>query len=300
MSEREALALLAETGAQTDAHLAVVATRLAAELPAPLGRAVAYALGTRGKRVRPALVVGCYRACGGAAPAISEIAAAVEVVHTYSLVHDDLPCMDNDAQRRGRPTTHVVFDTRTATAVGWILVPVAIELLAAGAARLGLPAPALGRMATALLEAGGLRGMIGGQWLDLMAEGTDTNAEAVIAIHRGKTGSLMEACCRLGGIAAGAAASVLDALGAYGREVGLAFQIMDDVLDATATSAQLGKTAGRDAALAKSTFVRLLGIEGAQAAATRHAEAAVAALETAGLDGGALEGLARYIVTRTS
>lgn len=300
MPDDPAQCLLDEARVETDARLEATAVRLAEELHAPLGAAAAYALRTAGKRVRPALVLGAYRSAGGRAPAIGGIAAAVEVVHTYSLVHDDLPCMDDDARRRGRPTTHVAFDVRTATTVGWLLVPVAVELLAGAARDLGLDDTQLGRLAGTLLEAGGIQGMIGGQWLDLEAEGRRIDLEDLTAVHRGKTGALIEACCVLGGIAAGAGPGPLAALAAYGREVGLAFQIADDVLDATSTTDQLGKTAGRDATLAKATFVSLLGVEGARVAARRHRERAVAALDGSGLEVEALSALARYIITRSS
>jgi geranylgeranyl pyrophosphate synthase len=293
-------ALLEEARAMTDARLESCAQHLADEVSGPLGEALAYALRTSGKRVRPALVLGAYRSAGGASAAIGGLAAAVEVVHTYSLVHDDLPCMDDDDRRRGRPTTHRQFDVATATRVGWVLVPVAIELLCSAAGELGLDPATLGLMGGTLLEAGGIRGMVGGQWLDLDAEGKYLGLEPLMAVHRGKTGALIKACCRLGGLAAGANAVQLEALAGFGGEVGLAFQIADDVLDATATSVQLGKTAGRDRALAKSTYVSVLGVEAARAEAERHAAAAVACLRSAQLETETLKGLAGYIITRSS
>jgi geranylgeranyl pyrophosphate synthase len=292
--------LLSEARAQVDARLEDCARQLAGELPVPLGPAVAYALRSTGKRVRPALVLGAYQAAGGDDPAIGGVAAAVEVVHTYSLVHDDLPCMDDDDQRRGRPTTHVAFDVSTATRAGWLLVPVAVELLTEAAEALGRDPASLGRMARILLEAGGITGMVGGQWLDLDAEGRTLDLERLMVVHRGKTGALIEACCLLGGMAAGAAPDTLEGLSGYGREIGLAFQIADDLLDATGTTAQLGKTAGRDAALAKSTYVSLLGIEGARLEARRHADRAVESLRQARVRGETLAGLAGYIITRSS
>lgn len=292
--------LLAEARNATEQLLGRWADRLGREVPPPLGEALAYALGTTGKRVRPALVLACYRAAGGEDPGIVGIAAAVEVVHTYSLVHDDLPCMDDDAQRRGRPTTHVRFDVPTATRVGWVLVPVAVEVLVEAARDLGCGEAEIGAMAAVLLEASGIRGMIGGQWLDLAAETRTLTLGQLTAVHRGKTGALIEACCRLGGMAARADAGRLEALALYGREIGLAFQIADDVLDATATTAQLGKTAGRDVALSKSTYVSLLGVEGARGEAERLAGAAVKALEGSGLEPDTLAALAGYIIHRSS
>ncbi len=293
--------LLAEAHDSTDHHLAERAELLRRDPGGTDGDALAYALGTSGKRIRPALVLASFRAAGGTDPAIRRIAAAVEIVHTYSLVHDDLPCMDDDAQRRGRPTTHVQFDVATATRVGFLLVPVAVEELVLGAEALGLGARGAGALAAILLEASGIRGMVAGQWLDLAAEGrSGARIEGLVDIHRRKTGALIEAACRLGGLAARADEGTLAALAAYGREIGLAFQIADDVLDATATTAELGKTAGRDATLAKATYVSVLGIEGARGEARRHADRAVAALRERGLDSGRLESLAGYIVRRRS
>jgi farnesyl diphosphate synthase/geranylgeranyl diphosphate synthase type II len=293
-------ALLAEARALTDARLAARAERLRAVPGGRHGEALAYALGTSGKRVRPALLVACFRAAGGTSPAIAGIAAAVEIVHTYSLVHDDLPCMDNDAQRRGRPTTHVRFDVPTATRAGFTLVPVAVEELVDAAAELAIPLPTLGRMGELLLEASGIRGMVGGQWLDLEAEGQALGLEELVEIHRRKTGALIEAACALGAVAAGAADPLLGALTEFGREIGLAFQIADDLLDATATSEELGKTAGRDATLEKATYVSVLGLEAARQQARRHADLACAALRAGGIASGTLETLAGYIVQRRS
>nr|MBA2628402.1 polyprenyl synthetase family protein [Gemmatimonadales bacterium] len=221
-------------------------------------------------------------------------------VHTYSLVHDDLPCMDDDDLRRGRPTTHRAFDVATATRAGFLLVPVAAEVLADAAEALGLDAPALGRMASELFHAGGIEGMVGGQWLDLEAEGRKLNLSGLIAVHRGKTGALIRAACVLGGLAAAASEEHLAALAAFGEDVGLAFQIADDVLDATETSETLGKTAGRDAALDKSTYVAVLGVDGARDEAGRLAARAISRLDALPAASASLAALANYIVTRSS
>ncbi|HEX7336654.1 MAG TPA: polyprenyl synthetase family protein [Gemmatimonadales bacterium] len=292
--------LLAEAREGTDALLGEWADRLQAELGGRRGQALGYALRTPGKRVRAALLMASYRAMGGRSGSIAGVAAAVETVHTYSLVHDDLPCMDNDDLRRGRPTTHRAFDVSTATLVGYLLVPVAARLLTVAARELGLPVSAAGSMAAELFEAGGIEGMVGGQWLDLEAERRRLPLSELIAVHRGKTGALIRAACTLGGMAAEADPPRVAALTAYGEDIGLAFQIADDVLDATGTSEELGKTAGRDAQLAKSTYVVLLGIEGARAEAERLAQSAVAHLDGAGVPSGALAALAGYIVSRTS
>ncbi len=297
---QEAREILLEARDRVDALLAAWSERIQTIVPGRTGEALAYALNTPGKRVRAALVISAYRAVGGVSPAIAAVAAAVETVHTYSLVHDDLPCMDDDALRRGRPTTHRAYDVPTATRVGFLLVPVAGLVLAQAARDLLLPGPALGRMAVELFESGGIRGMVGGQWLDLEAERKQLDLEGLIAVHRGKTGALIRAACVLGALAAEAPASVVDALAAYGQDIGLAFQIADDVLDVTATSDQLGKTAGRDAALEKSTYVSVLGVERARAEAATLATQAVRHLEQAGVPAGPLGALAHYIVARES
>jgi geranylgeranyl pyrophosphate synthase len=292
--------LLSEARKQTDGLLNGWAERLEQEVGGREGQALAYALRTPGKRVRAALLLAAYRAVGGESTAISGVAAAVETVHTYSLVHDDLPCMDNDDLRRGRPTTHRAFDVATATLAGYLLVPVAARILATSARQLRLPTQILGEMAEELFDAGGIEGMVGGQWLDLEAERRRLPLPELIEVHRGKTGALIRASCTLGGMAALAPAARLEALTAYGEDVGLAFQIADDVLDATGTSEELGKPAGRDAQLAKSTYVGLLGIEGARAEAQRLVQRAVAHLERAQVPVGALGALAGYIASRTS
>lgn len=286
-------ALLEEARDVTDHRLAEVARRLGSA-------AFTYALESPGKRVRPALVIAAYRAVGGSSAAIGGVAAAVEIVHTYSLVHDDLPCMDDDDLRRGRPTTHRVFDVGTAARVGYQLVPVAAQVLADAAHELGLGPDRLGEMAATLFSASGIEGMVGGQWLDLEAEQRELDLAGLSEVHRGKTGALIRASCVLGGLAAGAAPLKLEALEHFGSDIGLAFQVADDVLDVTGTSDQLGKTAGKDAALQKSTFVRLLGVDGARREADRLAQRAIASLEGAGLATTALPALAHYIVTRSS
>jgi geranylgeranyl pyrophosphate synthase len=292
--------LLLEARESIDSLLGDWAEHLQFELGGRNGQALAYALRTPGKRVRAALLLGAYRSLGGTSSGIAGVAAAIETVHAYSLVHDDLPCMDNDDLRRGRPTAHRVFDVPTATRVGFLLVPVAAWLLAVAARDLGLTESALGQMAVELFEAGGIEGMVGGQWLDLEAEGRTLSLQELKQVHRGKTGALIRAACRLGAMAARGAAPQLEALTSYGEDVGLAFQIADDVLDATGTSEELGKPAGRDAELSKSTYVALMGIDGARAEAQRLAHRAVTHLECAGVPADALSALAGYIVSRTS
>jgi geranylgeranyl pyrophosphate synthase len=296
----EPRALLEEARTGTDSHLAAIATGLEAEVGGRLGRALAYALGTAGKRVRPALVLACYRAAGGSHPAIARLAAAVEIIHTYSLVHDDLPCMDDDDQRRARPTTHVAFDIETATRVGYLLVPVAARVLCRATGELGLDRTTHQAIARELFHASGIQGMVGGQWMDLQAERRSLGVAELRDIHARKTGALIRAGCVVGGLAGGATGAVLTAFADFGRDIGLAFQIADDVLDATATTAQLGKTAGRDVSLEKSTYVSVLGVEAARTEALRLAEQAATRLATAGVGSPSLVSLAHYIVTRPS
>jgi geranylgeranyl pyrophosphate synthase len=253
-----------------------------------------------GKRLRPLLSVASARLFGIARDRAIRVGSAIEAIHVYSLIHDDLPCMDDDDLRRGRPTTHRRFDVPTATRVGFLLVPVAARVLAAASDELALPAAVLSRMATELFEAGGIEGMVGGQWLDLEAERRTLTLPQLMAVHRGKTGALIRASCTLGGIAAEAAPAQVAALTAFGEDIGLAFQIADDVLDCTGTSEELGKTAGRDAELAKSTYVGLLGVDGARVEAEALARRAVEHLDGAEVPSAALGALAGYIVSRNS
>jgi len=291
-------ALLTQARDAVDERLESWATKLEAEVGGESGAALAYALRSPGKRVRAALVLAAYHSVGGRSAGVVEIAAAVETVHAYSLVHDDLPCMDDDDLRRGRPTTHVAFDVAVATRAGWVMVPVAARVLQTGSTALGLGPEVLASMATELFQASGPEGMVGGQWLDLEAARRELDLAGLIQVHRGKTGALIRAACALGGLAAGAPAPQVEALRRFGADIGLAFQVADDVLDVTGTSADLGKTAGKDEATSKSTYVRLLGVDGARAEADRLAAAAVDHLSQAGVSPAALGALARYIVER--
>jgi len=258
-----------------------------------------YSLLGEGKRLRPTLVFAAHEALNGRSPdGVAELAAAVEVVHAYSLVHDDLPCMDNDDLRRGRPTAHRAFDVPRATRAGYEMVALAARILARGLAALDLPPARRREIALELFRAAGAGGMIGGQALDLEAEAKALPIDALEEVHRRKTGALIAASCVIGGLSADGTPSRVEALRAYGDAIGLAFQIADDVLDATATSDQLGKTAGKDAAHAKATFVTLLGVGAARVEAERLAAKAVDHLRDAGLVSPMLVELAHYIVTR--
>ena len=301
-AERGVEAYLAAARSRVDAVLERWGERAGALFDDGVAGAVRYALLSAGKRLRPTLVFAAYEALGGSHGAIAELGAAVEVVHAYSLVHDDLPCMDNDDLRRGRPTVHRAFDVPTATRAGFQMVGLAARVLADGCEALGLEPARRRAIALELFRAAGAGGMIGGQVLDLEGEGRRLPVADLYDVHRRKTGALIAAACVIGGLATGegggAPPTHVAGLRAYGEAIGLAFQIADDVLDATGTSAQLGKTAGRDAVLAKSTFVTLLGVGAARAEAERRAAQAVDHLREAGLVSPVLVALAHYIVTR--
>jgi geranylgeranyl pyrophosphate synthase len=268
-------------------------------VPAPIADAIRYSMLGGGKRLRPQLVLAVYQAAGGRGDA-SLLAASVEIVHAYSLVHDDLPCMDDDSVRRGRPTLHKVYGVTVATIAGVTMVPFAARTALEGAQAIGLPLEVCGRIVRQLMQASGAGGMVGGQLLDLEGEGKPLTLADLERIHRAKTGALIAASVRIGAAAAGASGERAAALDRYGESVGLAFQIADDVLDATATSEQLGKTAGRDAALGKVTYPAVLGVDGAIARATELADEACRALEAVGLLTAELEHLARFSVSRRS
>jgi geranylgeranyl pyrophosphate synthase len=273
--------------------------RALTQVPRVVADAVRYSLLGEGKRLRPLLVLAAYRASGGAGDA-TILAAAVEVVHAYSLVHDDLPCMDDDAVRRGAATTHVVYGAPVATIAGVAMVPLAATAALEGAEALGLPGKVRRAIVRELMCASGAGGMVGGQLLDLETEGRDLTVRELERIHRAKTGALIRAAVRIGGLAASLPEPGMTALTRYGDAVGLAFQIADDVLDATATTEALGKTAGRDAERGKRTYPALLGVEGARARAAALAEEACAALAEGGVRDEELAYLARYSVARAS
>lgn len=267
---------------------------------APLtAEAVRYALLGEGKRLRAVLLLEAYRACGGTGDAL-DLAASVEVVHAYSLVHDDLPCMDDDDVRRGRPTVHRVYGVPVATAAGLAMVPLAARCAWHAAKAMGLGDETAADIVRDLMGASGAGGMIGGQLLDLEGEGVQLTLESLERVHRLKTGALIMASVTLGARAALAPAGRRAALARYGAAIGLAFQIADDVLDITATTDQLGKTAARDLDLNKSTYPALLGVEGAIERAVALVEDGCAALQYEGLLTPTLEQLARYIVERRS
>jgi len=261
-----------------------------------LSQAVAYALSVGGKRIRPILVYRAARALGrDDTPALEHAAAAIELVHTYSLIHDDLPAMDDDDLRRGQPTLHRAYDEATAILVGDGMQVQAFSLLAAAP---GLDADRRLAMIDVLAAASGFPGMVGGQYLDVSATGGALSLDALKAMHNLKTGALIRAALALGGHAAGAGEAELAALDRYGEHIGLAFQVVDDILDVESDSATLGKTQGKDAAAKKSTYVSLLGIDGARREAAGLLDAALTALRPFDDRGEDLRDLARFIVER--
>ncbi len=282
--------LLSEAVRLADVALARALPPADAE-PARLHAAMRYAVFAGGKRVRPALALAACRACGGGDDAVAPALAALELLHTYTLVHDDLPAMDDDDLRRGRPTCHKAFDEATAILAGDALQCLAFETVAA------LGAEAVVRLARAT----GSLGVVGGQQDDLDAENAPRGAgdgARLERIHRRKTAALIAVSCELGAIAAGAPGDQRARLCAFGEAVGLAFQIADDVLDATATAAELGKTPGKDAAQGKLTYVAVYGLEAARREAARLAADAQAALAPFGAAAAPLAALARFIVER--
>jgi geranylgeranyl pyrophosphate synthase len=269
------------------------------DLPVGVADAIRYGLKSPGKRVRPLLLLFAYRAAGGAEDA-SLLACAPEVIHAYSLMHDDLPCMDDDDMRRGRPTVHKVYGSRTAILGGAAMIPLAARVVRDSARAMRLHNRVGANVLETLLEASGARGMIGGQLRDLAGEGLSLSLQDREGIHSAKTGALFVASVRMGGLAAAADEPKIDALERYGRAVGLAFQIMDDVLDVTSTTSALGKTTGRDAALGKSTYPALLGVEGARQRALSLIGEGLESLAQQKLLTQELSQVANFMVSRTS
>lgn len=280
-----------------DAELGRAAT--ASPVSGRLRDAIHYSLTGEGKRLRGLLLLAAYDAVGGAGDA-APLAAAVEIVHAYSLVHDDLPCMDNDNLRRGRPTTHRAFDVPLATIAGVAMVPLAVRQTVEGARQLRLSDAAARRMVAVLMRASGASGMVGGQLLDLLGEGEALSLAELEKVHGAKTGSLIAASLTIGGIGGGADENRLAALDAAGEALGLAFQIADDVLDATESSERLGKTAGADAALAKSTYASAIGVGAARSRSDALVRDAMARLDAAGLRTPVLDELAHFVSARRS
>ncbi|MBA3273999.1 MAG: polyprenyl synthetase family protein, partial [Chthoniobacterales bacterium] len=249
-------------------------------IPARLRESIEYSFLAGGKRLRPALVLECARAVNGdSAPSRSALAAAVaiELVHTFSLVHDDLPAMDDDDLRRGKLTNHKVFGEGMAILAGDAMMTLAFEIIATDAEPdVAMP------LVRELARAAGPEGMIGGQVLDMAGQNLALALDGLQRVHRMKTGAMMTASCRLGGIASNATDTQLAALADYGNHLGLAFQIIDDILDLTATPEQLGKATNKDERRGKNTYPKLLGLEESRTAVQNELEAAMRALDVFG------------------
>jgi len=265
--------------------------------PATIHEAMRYSLFAGGKRLRPILCLAAAEACGGSVEPALPPAAAVECLHTYTLVHDDLPCMDDDDLRRGMPTCHVKYGEGIAVLAGDALLTIAFEILAqtAPSARYDV-----GAYVTELAVASGSRHLIGGQVLDLEGEGSDVllTPAQLRFLHESKTAALLTASIRLGGMTANATPAKLAALTNYGQALGLAFQVIDDILDVTQTSEKLGKSAGKDIAAAKSTYPALFGLEKSRKEAARLTKKAHDALKPFAKKGERLHEIADYLLDR--
>lgn len=268
------------------------------ETPPRLLESIQYSLTAGGKRLRPALVLESWKACGGedrpgTRRSALAAAAAIELIHTFSLVHDDLPAMDDDDLRRGQPTNHKVYGEAMAILAGDAMVMLAFEIVAEDSDPAVVPS-----LIRELARASGPEGMIGGQVLDIDGENVALKLGQLQRLHAMKTGALLIASCRLGAIAAGAENAALEAVSAYGKHLGLAFQIVDDVLDVTSTPEQLGKATRKDATKGKNTYPSLLGLEGSRHEAEQQLAAALKAVEDLGPRADVLRTLARFVVQR--
>jgi geranylgeranyl diphosphate synthase, type II len=260
--------------------------------------AMRYSLLGGGKRLRPILCLAGTEAVAGEAQRVLAVACALEMIHTYSLIHDDLPAMDDDDLRRGRPTCHKQFDEATAILAGDGLLTAAFLVLAEAAIQAPAQAAAYAEVSRCLAAAAGYQGMVGGQMADLLAEGQPTTLEQVEAIHRLKTGALLTASVRAGALLGGGSAEQVEALTRYGEKFGLIFQITDDLLDVEGESGEMGKPTGMDAVRQKATYPAVLGITGAKNQARQLVEAALLDLQPFGGAAEPLRQLAHYLLIR--
>ena len=263
--------------------------------PEAMHAAMRYSVFAGGKRLRPVLCVAAAEACGGSREDAFAAACALELMHTYSLVHDDLPCMDDDDLRRGRATCHKVYGEGMAVLCGDALLTEAFLILtrAKGGERY-----TAGDMVEELAITGGSRKLIGGQVLDLEGEGKNLSKEELVRIHEAKTAALLTASVKLGGMSAQADPETLEALAKFGYSLGLAFQVIDDILDVTQTTEKLGKTAGKDEAVEKATYPSVIGLEESRIEAERLTGEALAALEIFGDQGFRLREIAEWMLGR--
>ncbi len=270
------------------------------ERPPQVHEAMRYSVFAGGKRLRPILALASAEAVGGRAEDVLPAAAALEMIHTYSLIHDDLPAMDDDDFRRGRPTCHKVYGEAIAILAGDALLTHAFRVLADPEGMAGVPAERRVRVICEVAEAAGSRGMVGGQVVDILSEDVAIDMPTLQYLHAHKTGALFRASVRVGGILAGADGAALESLNGYGERIGLAFQVVDDVLDIEGVTEELGKTAGSDLRKKKATFPALIGIEASRREAARLLEEAQQALRPFGKKGWALRALAEFVGARRS
>jgi geranylgeranyl diphosphate synthase type II len=268
--------------------------------PAAVFEAVRYSMFAGGKRLRPILCMAAAEAVGGETDAILPAACALEMIHTYSLIHDDLPAMDNDDYRRGKPTSHKVFGEGVAILAGDALLTEAFRLLCDRERMPGVPPGRMLQVSREIAEAAGFFGMVGGQVKDLLAEGKNVDLQTLYEIHRRKTGALILVSLRAGAILAGAAEASLAPLSDYGRRIGLAFQITDDILNVEGDPALLGKGTGSDAARGKVTFPALMGVEASRARAEELIREALVSLAAFDDRAAPLRAIARHILERRS
>lgn len=298
LPQGELKAFLARERDKVEIALAGALSALLPKIPVPFRGSVEHGVTSGGKRLRPILCVAAYRASGGTRDGIYPLSVSLELIHAYSLMHDDLPCMDDADLRRGEATTHIVHGEAPTTVSGALLIPGAALHAYRAAKAMELPEEACSRLVVELCRASGGGGMVGGQVLDLLGEVEELTAPQLNDLHRRKTGALLRAALRMGGIAAEVDAPALQGLDKYGESIGLAFQIADDLLDATSSAQELGKNPS-DAELGKSTYVSLFGVEEAHRKARGLVESAQEALADSGLVSPELVALARYIVERT-
>lgn len=263
--------------------------------PQTLHAAMRYSLFAGGKRLRPALTLAAAEACGGKAEQALPAACAVECIHTYSLIHDDLPCMDNDDFRRGKPTSHKVYGEGIAVLAGDALLTIAFEIMAAAEATARYP---LATLVRELGSAAGSHWLIGGQVVDLQSEGKKLTPKELKYIHQSKTAALLTACMRLGAMSANATPKQLQALTEFGQSLGLAFQVIDDILDVTQSSEKLGKSAGKDITAQKATYPSVFGLEKSRDEARRLTEMARRSLQSFGAKAERLRAMADYLLAR--
>ena len=266
--------------------------------PKEIHEAVRYSVFAGGKRLRPILVLAAAEAAGGQVEHALPAAAAIELIHTYSLIHDDLPAMDDDDFRRGRPTCHKVYGEALAILAGDALLTQAFILLSGDPSSIRADAVARLRVINEIAQAAGSRGMVGGQVVDILQEDREVDLATLLYLHTHKTGSLIRACLRVGGIISSAGSEQMEALTRYGDRIGLAFQIVDDILDLEGSLEALGKRAGSDLRKKKATFPGLLGLEESRQRARSLVREAKHALSVFGDRGAALGAIADYVVAR--